>query len=187
MSGVSVLASPERPEAPARPARGGSAALTDRRETFASFAVRPFQRQRRESRRLRRWRRASCTWTSVESPTRISPLRFLNSSARISFLSGGGAISYAESTLGVVEAYKLGDVVGEPSAGTNGMVNPFVLPGGYTVGWTGMLVQKRDGTPHHGVGVRPTVPVSPTVAGLRAGRDEMLEKAISLVTRPLTP
>jgi len=126
-------------------------------------------------------------WTSVESPTRISPLRFLNSSARIIFLSGGGAISYAESTLGVVEAYKLGDVVGEPSAGTNGMVNPFVLPGGYTVGWTGMLVQKRDGTPHHGVGVRPTVPVSPTVAGLRAGRDEVLEKAISLVTRPLTP
>ena len=108
-------------------------------------------------------------------------------SARIIFLSGGGAISYAESTLGVVEAYKLGDVVGEPSAGTNGNVNPFVLPGGYTVGWTGMLVQKRDGTPHHGVGVRPTVPVSPTVAGLRAGRDEVLEKAISLVTRPLTP
>ncbi len=108
-------------------------------------------------------------------------------SARIIFLSGGGAISYAESTLGVVEAYKLGDVVGEASAGTNGNVNPFTLPGGYSVSWTGMLVQKRDGTPHHGVGVRPTVPVSPTVAGLRAGRDEVLERAIALVTRPLTP
>src|SRR4029079_15428585 len=107
-------------------------------------------------------------------------------SARIIFLSGGGAISYAESTLGVVEAYKLGDVVGEASAGTNGNVNPFTLPGGYSVAWTGMLVQKRDGTPHHGVGVRPTVPVSPTVAGLRAGRDEVLERAIALVTRPLT-
>jgi hypothetical protein len=108
-------------------------------------------------------------------------------SARVVFLSGGGAISYAESTLGIVEAYRLGDIVGEASAGTNGNVNPFMLPGGYTIAWTGMLVQKRDGTPHHGVGIRPTVPASPTVAGLRAGRDEVLERAIALVTRPLTP
>lgn len=108
--------------------------------------------------------------------------------ARIVFLSAGGAISYAESTLGTVEAYRLGDIVGEPSAGTNGNVNPFTLPGGYSVSWTGMLVQKRDGTPHHGVGVVPTVPVSPTAAGLRAGRDEILERAIALVTpRPATP
>ena len=108
--------------------------------------------------------------------------------ARVVFLSGGGAISYAESTLGVVEAYRLGDIVGEPSAGTNGNVNPFLLPGGYAVVWTGMRVVKRDGTPHHGVGVIPTVPVSPTAAGLRAGRDEVLERAIALVApRALTP
>jgi hypothetical protein len=101
--------------------------------------------------------------------------------ARIVFLSGASAISYAESTLGVVEAYRLGDIVGEASAGTNGNVNPFFLPGGYRVTWTGMLVKKRDGTPHHGVGIVPTVPVSPTVAGVRAGRDEVLERAIDLV------
>ncbi|MEO7085459.1 MAG: hypothetical protein ABI442_21790 [Gemmatimonadaceae bacterium] len=46
--------------------------------------------------------------------------------------------------------------------------------------WTGLLAQKRDGTPHHGVGVIPTVPVSPTVAGIRAGRDEVRERAVSL-------
>lgn len=108
--------------------------------------------------------------------------------ARIVFLSGGGAISYAESTLGVVEAYHLGEIVGEPSAGTNGNVNPFVLPGGYNVTWTGMLVQKRDGTPHHGVGVIPTVRVSPTPAGLQAGRDEILERAIAVASsRPQIP
>ena len=51
-----------------------------------------------------------------------------------------------------------------------------------------MLVQKRDGTPHHGVGILPPVPVSPTVAGIRAGRDEVLERAIDLVKqRPATP
>jgi C-terminal processing protease CtpA/Prc len=106
---------------------------------------------------------------------------------RIVFLSAGGAISYAESTLGVVEAYHLADIVGEPSAGTNGNVNPFSLPGGFSISWTGMLVQKRDGTPHHGVGIIPTVPVSPTAAGMKAGRDEILERAIALVSPPVVP
>lgn len=59
--------------------------------------------------------------------------------------------------------------------------------GGYTVNWTGVPVLKRDGTPHHGVGVIPTVPVSPTVAGIHAGRDEVLERAISLVTGRKVP
>ena len=108
--------------------------------------------------------------------------------ARVAFLSGGGSISYAESTLGVVEEYRLADIVGEASAGTNGNVNPFTLPGGYTVSWTGMRVTKRNGTPHHGVGIIPTVPVSPTVAGIRAGRDEVLERAVQVVGgRALVP
>ncbi len=102
--------------------------------------------------------------------------------ARLIILSGGGAVSAAETALGFVEENRLGDIVGEPSAGTNGSINPFTLPSGNTINWTGMLVQKRDGTPHHGVGIIPTVPGSPTVAGIRAGRDEVLERAISLAT-----
>lgn len=78
----------------------------------------------------------------------------------------------------MVEAFKLGDIVGSASAGTNGNVNGLILLGGYTLAWTGMPVVKRDGTPHHGVGVLPTVPVEPTIAGIRAGRDEVLERAI---------
>jgi hypothetical protein len=33
------------------------------------------------------------------------------------------------------------------------------------------------------VGILPTAPVSPTVAGIAAGRDEQLEKAIEVVGR----
>jgi C-terminal processing protease CtpA/Prc len=102
--------------------------------------------------------------------------------ARLAFLIGGSTISYAESTIGVVESYKLGAIIGEPTAGTNGDVNPFELPGGYTVVWTGLMVQKRDGTPHHGVGILPTVPAAPTIADVRAGRDRVLERAILLLT-----
>jgi C-terminal processing protease CtpA/Prc len=95
------------------------------------------------------------------------------------FLTNGGAISYAESTMGIVESYKLGEILGEATAGTNGNVNPFTLPGGYTITWTGMKVLKQDGSQHHRVGVQPTIPVSRTQAGVAAGRDEILERGIA--------
>ncbi|MCU1327465.1 MAG: family peptidase [Bryobacterales bacterium] len=97
------------------------------------------------------------------------------------FLTNGSAISYAESTMGIVENYRLGEIVGETTAGTNGNVNPIELPGGYSMSWTGMKVLKHDGTQHHGVGIRPTVPVVPTQEGVAAGRDELLERALELL------
>src|SRR5256885_921098 len=105
-------------------------------------------------------------------------------SSDLAFLAGGGAISYAESTLGVVEENRLGAIIGEATAGTNGNIDPFTLPGGYRVVFTGMRVVKRDGTPHHGVGIKPTIPVSRTIAGVRAGRDEVLERAIQYLVTP---
>ncbi len=101
--------------------------------------------------------------------------------AEIAFLADGRAISYAESIMGIVEHYKLGEIVGSATAGTNGNVNPFSLPGGYNVSWTGMKVLKHDGSQHHGVGILPTVPAEPTAQGIAAGRDEVLEKAIEVL------
>ncbi|MGH9837641.1 MAG: S41 family peptidase, partial [Blastocatellia bacterium] len=101
--------------------------------------------------------------------------------ARKAFITGGGAISYAESCMGIVEHYKLAEIVGGPTAGTNGNVNPFTVPGGYTIVWTGMKVLKQDGSQHHGVGIRPTIPVARTRAGVAAGRDELLERALQTV------
>jgi C-terminal processing protease CtpA/Prc len=102
---------------------------------------------------------------------------------KIAFLTDGRAISYAESYMSFIENYKLAAIVGGPTAGTNGNVNPLTLPGGYTVTWTGMKVVKHDGSTHHGVGIKPTVPVSRTIAGVRAGKDEVLEKAIQIVSQ----
>jgi hypothetical protein len=96
-------------------------------------------------------------------------------------LTNGGAISYAESTMGIVEHYKLGEIVGEATAGTNGNVSPFELPGGYGISWTGMKVLKQDGGRHHGVGIAPTVPVARTQAGVAAGRDEVLERGLAVL------
>lgn len=103
----------------------------------------------------------------------------------IVFLTYGGAISYAESVMGIVEAYKFGTIVGERTAGTNGNVNVISLPGGYSISFTGMKVLKHDGSPHHGVGIAPDVPVSPTAAGIAAGRDEVLEKGVEVLKAKL--
>jgi hypothetical protein len=102
---------------------------------------------------------------------------------KVVFLTSSDAISYAESFMGLVEGYKLGEIVGQPTAGTNGNVNPFALPGGYTFTWTGMKVLKHDGSQHHLIGIQPTVPLERTLKALREGRDEYIEKAAELVKR----
>ncbi len=97
------------------------------------------------------------------------------------FLTDGRAISYAESVMGYVGDRRLGRIVGSTTAGTNGNVAVFDLPSGLRISFTAMRVTGHDGhTPHHLTGVRPDVPAEPTIAGLRAGRDEVLERALAL-------
>jgi len=97
------------------------------------------------------------------------------------FLTDAHAIGYGESCLTIVQAHKLGDIVGSTTAGTNGTTNRFQLPGDYTVVFTGTKVLKHDGSPHHGVGIQPTVPVAVTRAALAAGHDELLDNALQLL------
>jgi C-terminal processing protease CtpA/Prc len=100
--------------------------------------------------------------------------------AKIVFITNGSAISYAESFLGYIEGFHLATIVGQPTAGTNGNVNVFTLPGGYRISWTGMRVLKHDGSRFHGVGIIPHVLVERTIKGVKSGRDEFLEKAIEI-------
>jgi hypothetical protein len=96
------------------------------------------------------------------------------------FLTGNDVVSQGESLMSVIADEKLGPIVGEPTAGTNGNVNRFHLPGGYSVNFTGMRVTRKDGSTLHGVGIKPDVTVTRTVAALREGRDEVLEKGIEI-------
>jgi C-terminal processing protease CtpA/Prc len=103
---------------------------------------------------------------------------------RIAFLIDGGVLSFAESLMGIVEAEHLGALVGGPTGGTNGGFDLLPVAGGYSLRFTGMDVRKKDGSPHHGVGILPTVPAGRTLAGVIAGRDELLEKGIEVVSHP---
>lgn len=101
--------------------------------------------------------------------------------AKVIFLTGGGAISYAESYMGFIKQYKLATIVGQPTAGANGNVNPFKIPGNYTIRFTGMKVKLQDGGRLFALGIQPDVFVEQTIAGLTEGRDEYLEKALELL------
>jgi C-terminal processing protease CtpA/Prc len=102
---------------------------------------------------------------------------------KVVFITDGRAISYAESFMSFIEHYKLAEIVGQPTAGTNGNVNPFMLPGGFRIIWTGMKVLKHDGSQHHLIGIQPTVPANRTIRGVIEGRDELLEKALEVVKK----
>ncbi|WGU92846.1 S41 family peptidase [Paenibacillus dendritiformis] len=106
---------------------------------------------------------------------------------KIVFLTYGRAISQAEWILGVVEHYRLGEIVGEPTAGANGNVNRMELPGGYNILWTGAKILKQDGSQHHLIGIQPTVPVKRTIKELREGRDIYMEKAIEVINAAKSP
>ncbi|MGO1752321.1 MAG: S41 family peptidase [Psychroflexus sp.] len=100
---------------------------------------------------------------------------------KVVFIIDGSAISYAESYMSFIEGYHLATILGQPTAGTNGNINPFSLLGDFTISWTGMKVVKHDGSQLHGVGVLPDIYVSKSIEGVKSGKDEFLEKAIEVI------
>ena len=93
------------------------------------------------------------------------------------FLTNHKAVSNAESLLLFVKYYKLGTIIGQTTAGTNGSVNIVQLPIG-SIRFTGMKVIKFDGKQHFARGVQPDIIITPSLEGIYKGKDEYLEKAI---------
>ncbi|WP_034058269.1 S41 family peptidase [Lacinutrix jangbogonensis] len=100
---------------------------------------------------------------------------------KVVFIIDGRSISYAESYMSFIEHYNLATIIGQPTAGANGNVNPFALLANYRMSWTGMKVVKHDGSQHHAVGILPDIYVNKTVEGVKSGKDEFLEKAIEVI------
>lgn len=122
--------------------------------------------------------RARIAWTEGGWPLmRVEP----RLPGKVVFVTDGRAISYAETYLALVKQNHIAPIVGEATAGTNGNITTVVLLGRVQVTFTGMRVTNNDGSVHHGVGVLPDVEVHRTMAGVEAGRDELLEKALEVV------
>jgi hypothetical protein len=111
------------------------------------------------------------------------PVREPHITGRVAFLVGPATASYGESILGLIEHYHLGALVGSTSGGTNGNVAEITEPTGCSSIFTGLRVTRLDGSRLHLLGFSPDVPASRTLAGLAAGRDEVLEAALAHVRR----
>ena len=87
-------------------------------------------------------------------------------------------ISQAEHTGLFLEAANGTKFIGSPTQGANGDVTNLSVPGGIYVRFSGQGVWHADGRQLQRVGLQPIVEVRPTLAGIRAGEDEVLDKAI---------
>ncbi|MBN1208230.1 MAG: hypothetical protein JXB05_25445 [Myxococcaceae bacterium] len=94
------------------------------------------------------------------------------------------AISQAESAGLLLEAVNATTFVGSPTAGANGDLTDLSLPGGITFLFSGAEIRHVDGGQLQCLGLQPHVRVHPTLQGLQAGRDEVLEAALRLLEAP---
>ncbi|WP_082616515.1 S41 family peptidase [Massilia sp. Root418] len=91
--------------------------------------------------------------------------------------------SQAEYTAMAFRAAPRTKVVGSTTAGADGNVSSIPLPGGLRSSISGIGIFYPDRRPTQRVGIVPDIEVLPTVQGIQAGRDEVLEAAIAEIRR----
>ncbi len=72
-------------------------------------------------------------------------------------------------------------VMGSTTSGADGNISRFALPGGLTTMISGIGVFDVEHQPTQRVGIIPDEVVLPTIAGIRDGRDEVLEAAVGAI------
>ncbi|WP_172369871.1 S41 family peptidase [Sporosarcina jiandibaonis] len=97
------------------------------------------------------------------------------------FLSYAGSISQPEYILAHIKDNEIAEIVGQPTAGADGDVQIFSIPGGLFEHFTGAEVLNGDGSQSHLIGIKPTIPIKRTIEGVKNGEDEYVKKALELI------
>ena len=97
----------------------------------------------------------------------------------VAVLTSGQTFSAAEDFVAAFDAMHRGITVGEPTAGSTGQPLFFALPGGGSARVCTRNDRAADGMVFEGVGLMPTIAVSPTLESVRTGTDPALERAAS--------
>jgi C-terminal processing protease CtpA/Prc len=95
--------------------------------------------------------------------------------------------SQAEYTAMAFRSSPQATVIGSTTAGADGNVSEIPIPGGHRTMISGIGVFYPDKKPTQRVGIIPDIEVKPTLAGIRAGRDEVLEEALRRILGAQTP
>jgi len=129
---------------------------------------------------------AYASWGRAEKPlqgdtVRIEPAQGKRYSGPLVILTGPNTMSTSEDFIVPLDYSGRAFIVGEPTAGTTGNPVNVRLPGGAILRVCSLWSTYPDGREFVGRGIQPDVAVRPTLAGIRAGRDEVLEKAIEVL------
>jgi len=108
-------------------------------------------------------------------------------SGKIIVLVDESSLSQAEYTAMAFRSALGAIVVGSTTSGADGNVSPFTLPGGLHTMISGLGVFYPDKKPTQRIGIKADVDAKPTIAGIRAGRDEVLEQAIRQIVGEKVP
>ncbi|MBO9562318.1 MAG: hypothetical protein J7621_06060 [Niastella sp.] len=123
----------------------------------------------------------------IPSPSQSGPLsnkrKDFKYAGKIVMLVNETSQSHAEwSTMGL-QAVPGSYTIGSQTSGADGNSAMLYLPGGYSSYMTGLGIFYPDGSPTQQTGVRIDKKVVPTAAGIAAGKDEVLEAAISYINQ----
>lgn len=72
-------------------------------------------------------------------------------------------------------------VIGSTTAGADGNVSQFFLPGGINTMISGIGIYYPNGKETQRIGIVPDIEIKPTIKGILENRDELLEKAIEII------
>ncbi|MEZ0611859.1 S41 family peptidase [Fibrella sp. WM1] len=122
-----------------------------------------------------------------EKPTGLPRFKGTAYRGKVIVLVDADTQSQAEFTAMAFRAVPGTLLVGSPTAGADGNIAWIPLPGGYRTAFSGIGVYYPDGRETQRVGIVPDVLVTPTLAGIRAERDEVLEHALQLLQRTDEP
>ena len=89
--------------------------------------------------------------------------------------------SQAEYTAMALRVAPNATVIGSTTAGADGNVSEIYLPGNVRTMISGIGVYYPDRTETQRVGIVPDIELSPSIEGIRAGEDELLDKARELI------
>lgn len=119
-------------------------------------------------------------WQAADTLKPISPMPY---TGRVLVLVNEKSRSLAEFTAMAFQATPHGTLLGSQTAGADGNSTPVTLPGGLKTLMTGIGAYYPNGRETQRVGLVIDVPVRPTIAGLRAGHDELRDRAVELINQ----
>jgi len=100
---------------------------------------------------------------------------------KVVVLTNESAQSYSESVVANLKAISNATIIGSPTAGANGGVAGFNIPGNITLCFSQLGMFLPNGKSFQRYGVQPDIYVRPTIKGIQDGKDEVLERAVKFL------